>query len=318
MSVVAISIHQGKTGRMRPLNVLRDRSAVADLLALCFRGTMEGEAHFLNQAVTTPGGGSVPPFGYVWEENGKVIGNVSLIPFNHKGQKTILIANVAVHPDHRRRGIACSLTERAVRHAHQRHVDSIWLHVRDDNPSVIKMYTELGFRERTRRTYWQAVPGLHATQQDVGFTISPRHAHFWPQQRAWLERIYPDEMSWYRSPNWDVLSPGIWNWLYRLFVDYDVRQWAALKDGRLQGVLAWLPTYRAADLLWVAIALDAAGDALTTLLLHARRHLAHRRALFVEYPGGQAVEAFLAAGFSSQRTLIWMRADGATQAGINA
>jgi len=49
------------------------------------------------------------------------------------------------------------------------------------------------------------------------------------------------------------------------------------------------------------------------LLIHARRFLASQRTLTVEYPFGEMTEAFIAAGFKEHRTLLWMRAEGATQ-----
>lgn len=52
--------------------------------------------------------------GFVWEENGQIIGNLSLIPSTKGGRRVVVIANVAVHPDHRRRGIAHELTQRAL------------------------------------------------------------------------------------------------------------------------------------------------------------------------------------------------------------
>ena len=63
---------------------------------------------------------------------------------------SILIANVATHPDHRRKGIARTLTEQVMQHARQRGVDALWLHVRADNPGAVQMYSDLGFVERAQ------------------------------------------------------------------------------------------------------------------------------------------------------------------------
>ncbi len=49
------------------------------------------------------------------------------------------------------------------------------------------------------------------------------------------------------------------------------------------------------------------------LLIHARRNLSSQSRLSLEYPAGEMTEAFTAAGFKEHRTLLWMRADGATQ-----
>ena len=49
--------------------------------------------------------GFVP--GFVWEEDGSIIGNATLLQSDIPNR--YLVANVAVHPDYRRRGIAKGL-----------------------------------------------------------------------------------------------------------------------------------------------------------------------------------------------------------------
>ena len=48
-------------------------------------------------------------------------------------------------------------------------------------------------------------------------------------------------------------------------------------------------------------------EALTQLLIHARRALAPYTTLTLEYPAGEMSEAIQAAGFKARRTLIWMK-----------
>jgi ribosomal protein S18 acetylase RimI-like enzyme len=49
--------------------------------------------------------------------------------YNTSKEHIYLIANIATHPDYRRKGIARALTERSMQHAHEKKVDNIWLHV---------------------------------------------------------------------------------------------------------------------------------------------------------------------------------------------
>jgi ribosomal protein S18 acetylase RimI-like enzyme len=312
---------------LRPLNVLRDLPSVADLVELCFSNTMDNDgrnyvkqmrdagrdSYFLSWANKMTETASLPLSGFVWEENSKIVGNASLIPFRHNKQKIYLIANVAAHPDYRRRGIARALTERSMQNARQKKADSIWLHVRDDNPGAVKLYLDLGFVERARRTTWQANTDPLLSAPETGFNITGRSSHFWLQQREWLQRLHPDELAWHHNWNWKSLEPGLWNWLYRLFVEAEIRQWAALKNGTLQAVLSWMPIGgRYTDPLWMAMNPDGDETALKVLLLTARKELSYRRYLSLEYPAGNAVEAIRSAGFSAQRTLLWMQAPGAT------
>jgi ribosomal protein S18 acetylase RimI-like enzyme len=322
MASITISARAELHPNLRPLNVLRDLPAVADLIEICFSSTMDGEGkqylqdmrragkdnsftRWANRAIETT---SLPLSGYVWEESGRVVGNASLIPFKHKNQRIYLIANIATHPDCRRKGIARALTQRAVEHAREKRVDNIWLHVRDDNPGAIDLYTQLGFVERARRTSWLAQTDSHAPSLAADFIVTGRNSRDWQRQLDWLSLLYPDLLSWHRNWTFNSLKPGFWNWLYLLFVDMNIRQWAAVKNGNMEAALAWIP-YGRGEALFVAAGEDSAPVALTTLLLQARRELSHSySSIALDFPTGKFDDAIRAAGFKSMRTLIWMQA----------
>ncbi len=322
MASITIPARSEPHPNLRPLNILRDLPAVADLIEVCFSSTMDSEGKryvqdmrragsdnsfikWANRAAETT---SLPLSGYVWEEDGKVVGNASLVPFKHNKQRIYLIANVAVHPEHRRKGIARALTERAMQHASEKKVNTIWLHVREDNGGAVELYTKLGFIERARRTNWQAVTDFHAPALNTDIAVTNRHPHDWPTQLHWLSRLYPDPLAWHRNWNFRSLRPGFWNWLYLLFVDINVRQWSALRKDHMEAALAWIP-YGRGESLFAATGERSDPAALTALLLQARRDLAHSHPnIALEFPSGEFDGAILAAGFKSQRTLIWMQA----------
>lgn len=328
MASIPIPVHAGHHNHLRPLNILRDLPAVADLIELCFSETMDREGQryvqdmrragrddrFLRWATRMAETTSLPLTGYVWDENGKIEGNASLVPFRYRGRKLYLIANVAVHPDHRRGGIAKALTERCLAHARERRVGSIWLHVRDDNPGAIHLYTGLGFRERARRTAWQGKGDFTTASPNPGISITNRPAQQWTQQQAWLKRAYPESLAWYRTWNFSSLQPSFWNWLVTTFMDINIRQWSASAGGTrtLEGVLAWIPAGNESNGLWLAAPPNARPDAIAGLLQHARRALAPHIQLALDYPAGEFEEAIRSAGFSPQRTLIWMQYMGAS------
>jgi GNAT superfamily N-acetyltransferase len=329
MSSITIPARAETHPNLRPLNILRDLSAVADLIETCFSSTMDTEGKryvqdmrragkdnsFLKWANHAAETTSLPLSGYVWEENGRIVGNASIIPFRHNNQRTYLIANIAVYPDHRRQGIARALTQRALQHAHEKKVDNIWLHVRDDNPGAIDLYTKLGFVERARRTSWQAHTDSHAPDLQTDIVITDRNPNDWQTQLNWLSRLYPDLLAWHRNWTFTSLRPGLWNWLYLLFVDTNMRQWAAVKKntsptgfGTMEAALAWIP-YGRGEALFAAIGEASDPNALTALLLQARRELAHSYSnLALEFPTGEFDKAIQVAGFTPLRTLIWMQA----------
>jgi ribosomal protein S18 acetylase RimI-like enzyme len=322
MSSITLPAKANEHPQVRSLNVLRDLPVVADLIELCFSNTMDNDGQrylsdmrrasrddkFLRWANHMAETTSLPLTGYVWEENHKIVGNASLIPFRDKGKRIYLIANVATHPDHRRRGIARILTQRAMQHAHTKKTTAIWLHVRDDNPGAVKLYADLGFQEIARRTNWQANPDPSFPKPDTDIQIVPRHPRFWSQQQDWLRRLYPEALSWYQPLNLNALRPGLMNWLYMLFMDFNIKQWAAVRGDELLATLTWMPQGGRSESMYGAAGEMSDPEALTQLLIHARRALSHHPTLALDYPADEMINAILAAGFKPRRTLIWMKA----------
>ena len=322
MASFTISARAEQPANLRPLSILRDLPAVADLIELCFSSTMDNDGKryvqdmrragndnsFLKWANRAADSTSLPLTGYIWEENGKIIGNASLVPFRNNKQRVYLIANVAVHPEHRRKGIARILTERAMQHAHEKKINNIWLHVRDDNPGAIYLYTQLGFVERARRTSWQAVTDSHAPILKTDIAITNRHPRDWQTQLNWLSRLYPDLLAWHRNLTFASLRPGLFNWLYLLFIDMNIRQWTAIRKDQMEAALAWIPDGRG-ESLFPAISDRSDPVALTALLLQARRDMSpYYPKVAMEFPSTEFDGAILAAGFKPIRTLIWMQA----------
>jgi ribosomal protein S18 acetylase RimI-like enzyme len=319
MSTITLPARVNEQPHIRAINVLRDLSTVADLIELCFSNTMDNDGQryvndmrragrdegFLRWANHIAETTSLPLMGFVWEENGRIVGNASLIQFRDKGKRVHLIANVATHPEYRRRGIARALTERTMQHAREKNTTALWLHVRDDNPGAVKLYTDLGFTEIARRTSWILNPDLPRDQAGSDIRIVPRQPRFWTQQLDWLRRLYPDSIAWYHAWNFNSLRPGFWNWLANLFMDFDLEQWAAVRGDELLGTLTWTPHGGRSGSLYAATDSE---DALTLLLLHARRVLPRHSTLTLDFPTGEMTDAITAAGFTSRRTLIWMRA----------
>jgi predicted N-acetyltransferase YhbS len=310
-----------QTPQLRALNILRDLPGVADLVEKCFADTIDSEGRrylqqmrragqdnsFMRWAANAVESVSMPLSGYIWEEHGEIIGNVSLIPYRHKQQKIYLIANVAVHPDHRRKGIGRELTLAAMRHARARHASETWLHVREDNPGAIALYTGLGFNELARRTLWQAKPDRNAALPKAGVSIGKRSGRDWPQQENWLQQVYPDVLTWYQPMPWRNLRPGLVSLLYRFMMDQEVRHWLARTNGGISAILSWQGIPDMNDRLWASVPSEGSEAALTALLIHGRRNLPWRQNLSLDFPAGQYSAAIEAAGFRQNRTLLWMK-----------
>jgi ribosomal protein S18 acetylase RimI-like enzyme len=299
---------------------------VADLVETCFADTLDEDGRRyvrqMHSAARNPGylrwasavadHASIPLSGFVWEENGRVVGNLSLIPFLNQSRQYYLIANVAVDPNYRRRRIARSLTEAAVEHVRNRGIKAVWLHVRDDNYPAFNLYHSLGFVERARRTTWnfnlrKAGPfSAYAHPSDDQVSVSRVRPIHWPQQREWLQATYPTEVTWHIPLNLNAMRSDFWGGLYRLMSGMRIEQWAAMRDQQLLGVITWRPQINQADRLWLAAAPENEDVAILALLAHLLKMLPDRSRMILDYPAGRSKQAFLEAGFRFQQTLIWM------------
>jgi len=305
---------------LRPFDVRRDLRAVADLVELCFADTLDADgrdylrrmrsaarsAGLLRLASTATEWASVPLAGYVWRQDGQLVGNVSVIPYFVHRHRYYLIANVAVHPDYRRRGIARRLTLRAIEHARRRKSSSVWLHVRQENKAALTLYQSLNFIERARRTSWSGQPELTQVEfsEERPF-VSPRRRD-WEQQRAWLQRAYPPELSWHVPFNLNLLRPGLVGIFFRLLYGVYIRQWALHRDGRLLGVVSWQGGGMRSIFVWLAFPADVDEITARALLLQLRENAPSKRVLMLDSPAELASQAIRGAGFAAHQTLIWM------------
>jgi len=307
---------------MRAVDLRRDLDAVADLIDTCFSTTMDKDgrdyvryirrmanyARFLGQTEHMPDRYAVPLNGWVWEEDGFVIGNLTLIPHRKQGKRVMLIANVAVLPEFRRKGIGRALTEQGIAGARAQGVDEVWLQVRDDNPAAEHLYRELGFIERMRRTTWLAEPEKELVRPQVPqVRATNRKNEDWLPQKDWLEAAYPADAAWNLGFNADRLKPGIIPSIKAILGDLPFRCWSARWENRLLGVATWEPFTSPTDPVWLAAPPESEDAAIRVLLPEVEHALRRRRkTLTVNYPAGRGVDAFQATGWRWHNTLIWM------------
>jgi len=147
----------------RPIDLNRDIRSVTDLIVLSFGDRLDAAGkmaleqmrrHARRRAWTQ--WSSWPDYGrpgllrsgFVWEEAGRVVGNVSLRPALERGG--FIIGNVCVHREWRRRGIASALMGEALREVRRHGGRWVGLEVRAENAAARELYEGLGFREEGR------------------------------------------------------------------------------------------------------------------------------------------------------------------------
>lgn len=309
------------TSHLRPVDVRKDLPEIADLIELCFASTMDADGReYIRQirrmALEMRGIGfpipgarrfNVPIQGYIWIENDRIVGNLTLIPYFKEGKVVYMIANVAVHPDFRRRGIARQLTQQGIHHAREHGAAATWLQVREDNPGAANLYLSLGFVERARRTNWV----FDSTGQSLPdplpkVSIRRRASADWHFQRRWLQEIYPPEVSWNLPFQANRLQPGFWREFVRWMNGERLEQWSAWSNDHFLGAAAWEPGNVVTDVIWLATNPVDEDLAAQALLTHARKILPPHRAVTVNFPSGFAMKGIEAAGFRAHNTLIWM------------
>ncbi len=308
--------------RPRWIDLSRDLPAVANLLATAFAERLDEDGHAaLRQlrriarsrsaqrayaAREIPG---APLYGFVWEADGRIVGNVSLIPLEAK-PKQYLIVNVAVHPAYRRRGIAAALMRATLQHARQRGAQAVWLQVETWNHGAIALYRALGFADCDTVTLWKAQPNAQPPPPPPpGLRVPsrlPRRSE-WPQVEAWLQATYPAERAWHRPlGSWQGLAPGWRGFVWRLVHPLSFRAWVATRGTRPLGAAAWLPTVGSpTDAFLLAAPPDLTPAEVAALLAPLRRHAP--RSLRGELPQGFLAEGLSAAGFEAKRHLLWMK-----------
>lgn len=309
---------------IRKLDLTRDLNPVADLIELCFPihldpdgktyvNQMRKAAHNLRLMHWLTNVSDLDPAkssGFVWEDNGRIVGNLSLIPMRKEGRRMHLIANVAVHPDYRRRGIARKLTQHALSYLGRQREAQVWLQVRDDNQPAIDLYRSLGFKDQTARTTWRIRPvdiKTEAILKQEGLSCRRRSGHDWPIQHDLLGETYPKGIRWNLSVNFQRFDPGLLQILKNFLEGAYFKHWEFFLGGKCEGFITWQKTDSFANNLWLAFPEDTEVKNLPWALKAVCGRLVTRHPLSIDYPKGRFQRGFKKLGFTHFRTLVWMR-----------
>jgi GNAT superfamily N-acetyltransferase len=322
--IAALSPTIYPSGPIRKIDLTRDLNPVADLIELCFPIHLDPDGQTYVKEMRKAARdmrlmgwlsdvSELEPTrssGFVWEESGRIVGNLSLIPLRRDGRRVYLIANVAVHPDYRRCGIARKLTQHALVHLAQQREFEVWLQVRDDNPPAIDLYRSLGFKDQAARTTWRIRPADFKPElvtSQGGLSIQRRQRGDWGIQRDELEEAYPQAIRWNLPVNFQRFKPGVYQTIVNFMEGARVKHWAVCVDGKCQGVITWQKADTYANNLWLALP-DGQGETLLPFGLgHVMGHVSKNHPLAIDYPKGRYFEALTNMGFAEFRTLIWMR-----------
>ncbi len=143
---------------IRPFDIGRDLRPVAELIAESFASELDARGNaalremrvmshmsgFLKVVNRTTGEFNDVFNGFVWVDDGEIVGNVTVQKADRQGSRW-QIANVAVAPTHRGRGLARRLMNRALEHIESSGGRWAVLQVYARNDAARKLYDGLGF-----------------------------------------------------------------------------------------------------------------------------------------------------------------------------
>jgi GNAT superfamily N-acetyltransferase len=307
----------------RPLNLARDIRPVLELLDLVFGPTLDAEGRRilndnlslsnqpafmlrLSQAAT----GLAP--GFVWEENGRIVGNVSLLAGKQNGR--YLVANVAVHPAFRRRGIARVLMEEVIEHIQAQDGRKIMLQVQSDNKSAIQLYESLGFETLGSQTIWD----LTSAREVIPFAAAPApfirslHGNEWRAALALDHACVHPELHWPEPLPFDAYRTGLWRQITNFINGRQVEIWAtADNNNKLIGLATIETEWGRPHELTLRVSPPWHGQLEEHLLAKLLRRLGYLRRTNaqIEHPADDKLtnKLLLQAGFRARRTLTVMK-----------
>ena len=168
--------------------------------------------------------------GFVWVEDGKIVGNATLTPDLVRGNR-YYISNVAVKPEYQRRGIARALMQASLEHIRRQKAPSVLLNVRPKNEGALKLYEGLGFKALEMRGEWTlaALP-----LRLPSMTITGLRPLRWSDVRAvsgLVRAATPANVQPFRP------RASVFEFVGDFFIGQTTRRWLMERDGRLAALL---------------------------------------------------------------------------------
>jgi RimJ/RimL family protein N-acetyltransferase len=255
--------------------------------------------------------------GYVWVADGRLVGNVSIYPADWPQEmgSAWIFANVCVHPDYQRRGIARQLMQASMEMVRSRGARHAILQVDAANEPAINLYRQLGYiDERTfitwRRSTASRVPD---PMLNVDKRIARRRPREWRDEMAFAERLRPHDrggIGWLRPPHRRLFQRTIWrrmfDWLNLRSVDHLVIH----DDGQIAATMWVEDTLGGSTKLTLMVEPRYQGLYDEMMINSAVRRFG-RSPITIEHPADETTTSQILQQyrFSSQRSVVHMRWD---------
>jgi len=237
---------------IRPMNPFRDWGAVKHLMRVVFQSDVSAASlpvfpdwprlNWLRPVISLfeALGMETPEqmLGYVWEDSGRIVGNVTL-GLSDPQHGTWLLSNVGVHPQFRRRGIARALVETAVNQSRSHGGRYLTLQVHSDNIEARGLYESLGFDTLERTCEFVGLSGVAAPAPARGWHLQAPQREQWAAIRAMTTAHLPRALAGYKhclAGYFHVpYHPGVLGEIADLLSGVRLANWCLLRDGAVGG-----------------------------------------------------------------------------------
>lgn len=317
---------EAKSG-LRPVNLSRDLGQIAALMELVFGPEMDPESRaamremqwlarsgpwlWLLARLYQVGEGFIP--GFVWVEEGRIVGNVSVRRVGARGEGW-LIGNVAVHPDWRRRGIGWALIEAAVGLMQERGGRWAGLMVEQENLPALRLYEKMGFHRLGAMTTWRGRPARPPRPPETPEVyIRKRRPDEWEAEYLLARMARPPGLNWLEPLSRQDFRVGVLSELANVLNGRREEHWVVAEGRRLLAALRLMASWRGeAHEMALFIHPSARGRFEAGLLAHGLSRLfPSNRPVQIAHPAGddEVETALRDLGFTPVRTLIHMKID---------
>ena len=319
---------------VRPVDLRSDLRPLADLIELVFADSMDSygrsavrEMRFLSQM----GYGLKLiarlnelalgiSLGFVYVRDGKLVGNVSVYPANYPAAlgETWILANVAVHPEYRRSGMAHELIAASLEMIRRRGGRRVILQVNYDNEPALRLYERQGFIFERAWRVWRRSGLLQAPYSRAdGIHITRRRPSEWRAEYALAKAARPNSrggLGWLKPLHPGAFRTSLWK-LLRDLVSLNSLERLVIRDDATAELLAscWLESAVSFGNIraWLFTAPQIDHQPLAQALLGNLVSRYSRSTIVVEHPRDDEVVGDLLARhhFKVNRDLWHMRLD---------
>ncbi|MCB9077635.1 MAG: GNAT family N-acetyltransferase [Anaerolineaceae bacterium] len=259
--------------------------------------------------------------GFVWEEDGKIVGNITVNRTRISSRKW-LISNLAVSKKYRGRGIARSLMDAGLELVREYNGSSVALQVRADNEPAKQLYQSLHFKEISGTTYLWAehVPLVEITPIPQNLILRVRNASMYDTREAYTlasaatpplaQKEWPLRQSQFKLTGGESL-----NEFFRNFLGLGSPVHWVVEDGqRFVAMINVRPgSWRSPHHIELIVHPDWHGYLEKPLISRALVYLRtwRNRPLSIKHSANhtQAIEVYKTYGLLEKQTLIWMKLD---------